>query len=130
MEIEIIATGEKLSEFEFFNLHPTKALPQPLTDEILLPYGAKLASSAPNPVIVPDFCKRRQGRLALLQQDLLDTVEAELNAIENPTARKAAWIEYESDTWERNNAFLQDMWLKLGGTPQSLDDLFVYAATL
>ena len=42
----------------------------------------------------------------------------------------AAQIEYEADTWERSNAFLQQMWAGLGGTPEQLDDLFRMAVTL
>ena len=40
-----------------------------------------------------------------------------------------AQIEYEADTWERGNAFLQAMWVQLGGTEQQLDDLFTLAST-
>jgi hypothetical protein len=79
--------------------------------------------------IVPYSCTRRQGRLALLAEGYLDTVEAAIAAIEDPVQRKAAQIEYEADTWERNNAFLQSMWAQLGGTPEGLDDLFRYAVT-
>lgn len=40
MQIEIIETGEVISESEFYDLHPTTAFPQPLTDEVLLDFGA------------------------------------------------------------------------------------------
>lgn len=79
---------------------------------------------------VPQRCTRRQGRLALLQSGLLAAVEASIAAIEDPTARRAAQIEYEADAWERGNAFLQQMWAQQGGTPAQLDDLFTLAATL
>jgi len=72
---------------------------------------------------------RRQGRLALLEHGLLDDVEAALAAIPDATQRRAAQIEYEADTWERNNAFLQTMWANLGGTSEGLDALFALAAT-
>lgn len=79
---------------------------------------------------VPDRCTRRQGRLALLQVGKLDLVEQALDAIQDPTEKKAAQIEYEADTWERHNQFLQDMWARLGGTLDELDDLFALAVHL
>ena len=79
---------------------------------------------------VPDRCTRRQGRLALLQAGKLEQVEQALEAIQDPTEKKAAQIEYEADTWERGNLFLQAMWEKLDGTPDELDDLFILAVQL
>ena len=76
----------------------------------------------PEPVI-PHSVTRRQGRLALLEVGKLDQVEA---AVE--VAGMAAQIEYEADTWERSNAFLQTMWAQLGGTESELDALFVLAS--
>ena len=78
----------------------------------------------------PQRCTRRQGRLALLQAGYLAAVEQAIAAIADPAQRMAAQIEYEADTWERDNAFLQAMWAQLGGTPEQLDDLFVLAVTL
>lgn len=40
MQIEIIETGEVISEREFYDLHPTTAFPQPLTDDVLSDFGA------------------------------------------------------------------------------------------
>lgn len=40
MQIEIIKTGEVISEIAFYNLHPTTAFPQPLTDDVLSDFGA------------------------------------------------------------------------------------------
>lgn len=79
---------------------------------------------------VPERCTRRQGRLALLQVGKLDLVEQALDAIQDPTEKKAAQIEYEADTWERHNQFLQTMWTRLGGTLGELDDLFALAVHL
>lgn len=73
---------------------------------------------------------RRQGRLALLNVGKLDDVEAAIDAIEDPVQQRAAQIEYEADTWERSNPFLQQLWAQLGGTEQELDDLFRLGATL
>jgi len=78
----------------------------------------------------PLRCTRRQGRLALLQAGHLAAVEQSIAAIADPAQRMAAQIEYEADTWERDNAFLQGMWAQLGGTPEQLDDLFALAVTL
>lgn len=78
----------------------------------------------------PQRCTRRQGRLALLQAGYLTTVEQAVASIADPAQRLAAQIEYEADTWERDNAFLQGMWAQLGGTPEQLDDLFALAVTL
>lgn len=78
----------------------------------------------------PLRCTRRQGRLALLQTGYLATVEQAVASIEDPVQRLAAQIEYEADTWERDNPFLQGMWEQLGGTPEQLDDLFRLAVTL
>lgn len=80
--------------------------------------------------LVPQSCTRRQGRLALLQAGQLDAVETAIAAITDPVQRMSAQIEYEADTWERANAFLQAMWAQLGGTPDELDDIFVSAVTL
>lgn len=84
----------------------------------------------PAPPPVPTTCTRRQGRLALLQAGYLATVEQAVASIADPVQRMAAQIEYEADTWERNNPFLQGMWAQLGGTPEQLDDLFRLAVTL
>lgn len=84
----------------------------------------------PQPEPVPQSCTRRQGRLALLQNNLLDDVEDAIAAIPDPAQRRAAQIEYEADTWDRGNAFLQGMWAQMGGTEEGLDALFRLAVTL
>lgn len=89
-----------------------------------------LQDPPPAPPYVPQQVTRRQGRLALLQHGLLDDVEDAIAAIPDPLDRRAAQIEYEADTWERSNAFVQTMWAQLGGTPDTLDDLFRMAVTL
>lgn len=85
-----------------------------------------------DPVVVPvpSSCTRRQGQLALLEVEKLDDAEAFLAAIPDAKQRRAAQIEYEADTWERSNAFVQAMWQQLGGTPPELDELFRAAVTL
>lgn len=86
------------------------------------PIAPCIAEPDPEPVI-PQAVTRRQGRLALLEVGKLDDVEA---AVES--SGMAAQIEYEADTWERSNAFLQAMWSQLGGTESELDALFILAS--
>lgn len=78
----------------------------------------------------PQSCTRRQGRLALLANGYLDDVEAAIASISVPIEQRAAQIEYEADTWERSNPFVQQVWAQLGGSPAQLDDLFRLAVTL
>lgn len=80
--------------------------------------------------LIPKSCTRRQGQLALLTHGVLDDAEAAIAAITDPVQKREAQIEYEADTWERANPFLQQLWAQLGGTPQSLDEAFVLAVTL
>lgn len=80
--------------------------------------------------LIPKSCSRRQGRLALLAFGLDDDAEAAIAAITDPVQKREAQIEYEADTWERANPFLQRLWAQLGGTPQSLDEAFALAVTL
>lgn len=96
-------------------------------------YGPVAPYVAPPPEpepTIPQAVTRRQGRLALLSVGKLADVEAAIGAITDPAERMAAQIEYEADTWERSNAFLQSMWAQLGGTEEQLDDLFMLASTL
>jgi hypothetical protein len=80
--------------------------------------------------LIPKSCTRRQGQLALLAHGVLDEAEAAIAAITDPVQKREAQIEYEADTWERANPFLQQLWAQLGGTPQSLDEAFALAVTL
>ena len=77
------------------------------------------------PVVVPQTITRRQGRVALMQAGKLDAAEAIVKA-----GGAAAAIEYEAGTWERGNAYLQQIWALLGGSDKELDALFVLAASL
>lgn len=138
MQIEIIETGQRLSEQDWYARNPTIAFPRPLTDQVLqdahasfpaIP-PARIVPAEPQPAPVPQSCTRRQGRLALLAAGHLDDVEQAIAAIADDTERRAAQIEYEADTWERGNAFVQQMWATLGGTPAQLDDLFRMAVDL
>ena len=83
----------------------------------------------PPPVPAPQTVTRRQGRLALIDAGKLVAVEAAIDATEDPIEKLKAQVEYEADTWERSNAFLQSMWAQLGGTEAELDNLFTLAGT-
>ena len=82
------------------------------------------------PQPVPASCTRRQGRLALHQLGFLVAAEASIAAIEDGAERMKAQIEYEADTWERSNVFVQQLWASLGGSADGLDDAFRLAVTL
>lgn len=99
-------------------------------EEMIAEVAATYTPPPPVAAPVPTTCTRRQGRLALLQAGYFAAVEQSIAAIADPVQRMAAQIEYEADTWERDNAFLQGMWAQLGGTPEQLDDLFALAVTL
>ena len=76
-----------------------------------------------------NIVSRRQARLALLEVGLLDDVENYINSIEDPIAKRQAQIEYEADPWDRDNQYLINMWTLLGGTEQTLNEMFAVAAT-
>lgn len=100
----------------------------PLTEEELAELQRQREEAAA--ALIPKSCTRRQGQLALLTHGVLDDAEAAIAAITDPVQKREAQIEYEADTWERANPFLQQLWAQLGGTPQSLDEAFALAVTL
>lgn len=79
----------------------------------------------PQPIPIPVSVTRRQGRLALLQAGKLEAVEQAVSE-----AGLAAQINYEAETWDRDNALLVQLWTDLGGTETELDELFILAAGL
>lgn len=91
--------------------------------------GAFVAPPSP-PVVIPTVVTMRQARLALLQSDMLDQVNAAVVSMPG-TAGEAARIEWEfSSTVERNRPLVQSLTTALGLTDAQLDDLFTLAATL
>lgn len=46
MQIETIKTGAVVAERDFYEMHPTIGFPQPLTDEVLSGFGARLVVAA------------------------------------------------------------------------------------
>lgn len=67
---------------------------------------------------------RRQGRLALLEIGKLEIVEDLITQ-----AGKEAEIEYQADSWNLDNPFLQGLWFALGGSMVELEALFLTAST-
>lgn len=74
---------------------------------------------------------RRQFKLALLENNLLETVEQTINTIEDPTLKTRIQIEYnESERFERTNESVQYMLGFLNLTAKQVDEMWFYASTL
>jgi hypothetical protein len=74
---------------------------------------------------------RRQFKLALLQNDLLDTVEKQMAEIDDPVMRNKIQIEYnESLNFERNNDSVLFMASVLNLAEGEVDKMWEYAMTL
>ena len=74
---------------------------------------------------------RRQFKLALLENDLLSTVEQMIESIEDPTVKARIQIEYsESERFERTNDSVKYMLGVLNLTSDKVDEMWRYAMTL
>lgn len=74
---------------------------------------------------------RRQFKLALLENGLLDLIEQRINAIEDPQMRTRIQIEYtESVNFERKSESVLYMATLLGLSEEQVDKMWVYAMTL
>lgn len=74
---------------------------------------------------------RRQFKLSLLENGLLDTVEQMIGAIEDPTLKSRIQIEYsESERFERTNDSVKYMLGVLNLTSDKVDEMWRYAMTL
>lgn len=74
---------------------------------------------------------RRQFKLALLENNLLETIEQTINTIEDPTLKTRIQIEYnESERFERSNQSVQYMLGFLNLTAKQVDEMWFYASTL
>ncbi len=83
-----------------------------------------------NRSIMPSL-SRRQFKLALLENGLLNTVEEMIESIEDPTIKARIQIEYnESERFERSNESVQYMLGVLNLTSDQMDDMWRYAMTL
>lgn len=69
---------------------------------------------------VPQQLDRDQAQLGLLQDGLLDTVEAAVKA-----AGRAAQILYDRPVWKRDSPLIEQLAGGLGLTDATLDDMFV-----
>ena len=74
---------------------------------------------------------RRQFKLALLENGLLETIEQMIGAIEDPSLKSRIQIEYsESERFERTNDSVQYMLGVLNLNSDQVDDMWRYAMTL
>ena len=74
---------------------------------------------------------RRQFKLALLENDLLNTVEQSIASIEDPVLKTRIEIEYnESEKFERSNDSVKYMLSILNLTDEQVDEMWRYAMTL
>jgi hypothetical protein len=80
---------------------------------------------------VPQSVTMRQARAALIEADLIDAVEAAINAIPDAKARRLARNVWEqSTTVERNRGLVSQMAPALGLTSAQIDALFIAAAQI
>ena len=74
---------------------------------------------------------RRQFKLALLENGLLENVEQIIESIEDPILKTRIQIEYsESERFERSNESVQYMLEALDLTTNQVDEMWRYAMTL
>lgn len=90
----------------------------------------EIVAAQPAKPPVPQVISSAQGKLALIELGMHDAAHSYLNAIDDPTEKLKAQIEWERPTWERVSPFLNATWSALGGTQEQLDDAFRLAQTL
>lgn len=74
---------------------------------------------------------RRQFKLALLEHDLLETIEQTIEAVPDKTLKMRIQIEYsESERFERSNESVQYMLNILNLTETQVDEMWMYALTV
>lgn len=94
-----------------------------ITNERITTLETRIAELTAEPEV--PIVSRRQARLALLQMELLGTIEATVS--QSP---KAVQIEYEGDIWRRDNPTLIAMAQALGMGDEQIDQFFALAGTL
>jgi len=99
---------------------------QDLIDQAIANGWIDVTGSWPPPPVMPEITvvSMRQCRLALLQENQLDDVEALIT-----TREQLIWWDY-STVVEKNNSMVQDIATALGWTPEYLTNLFDIAITL
>lgn len=89
-------------------------------------YADGVFSKPVESIPVPASVTRRQMKLALLQQDLLSTVEAAVEA-SSDMALKINW--FDALDFNRDHPFVLQMAGLLGKTDAEVDEMFVLAAS-
>lgn len=102
------------------------------TDPEPLPDTAPEVAAFLNPPPPPPVLTARQLRLGLVANGIsLSSVEAAIDAIEDPTDREVARIEWEyATTFERSHPLVNQIGAALGLTPEQIDDMWAEAAAL
>lgn len=139
MQIEIIETGQRLSESDWYARNPTIAFPRPLTDQVLqeahdsfptIPL-ARIVPPEPQPEPVPQTITRAQGKAALIQAELWDQVLVYVDGIADSKDRALAEVAlHDTLEWRRTSPFLNAAAVALGLTAEQLDALFVQASAV
>lgn len=91
-------------------------------EEIAALLADQEAAQAESAAFVPPIVSPYQARVALLQANLLSTVEAFMNSGSAPAEAKIAW-EYATQ-FERHSPFIESLGPLLNLTEQQIDDLF------
>lgn len=87
--------------------------------------GERPTPPEPTPDSVPDLVTRAQGKAALIQAGLWDSVVAFVDAIEDPIQQALARVALDDTLeWRRDSPFLNAAAAALGLTSEQLDDLF------
>jgi len=102
------------------------------TDPEPLPDTDPEVSAFLNPPPPMPALTSRQLRLGLVLHGIsLSSVEAAIDAIEDPTDREVARIEWEyATTFERSHPLVNQVGTALGLTPEQIDAMWTEAATL
>jgi len=83
------------------------------------------------PIAVPQQCAMWQARAILIEDDLLDDVNAVLASIPDERARKLAQAKFEySSTVRRDDPLVTETIPTLGKTEAEIDQMFIRAAGL
>lgn len=84
---------------------------------------------APPPPPIPGEVTMRQARDVLIDTDMIDQVEAAIDAIADPLAKRKARNAWEySSAVQRGNGLLAQLAPALGLTSEQLDNLFLEAS--
>ena len=117
--------SEPLSDGEMYDLE---------NEELTINNGLKVVDVKRNkipapPPAPPQSVTMRQARLALLDLDLLSSIDEAINSMSEPDKTKAK-IEWEyAAVVERNSDWVSDLGQQLGLSDVHIDDLFRLAAT-